>query len=59
MRNVSYYFALEIDENDAALRNIGKCHISIINATHLIFLVITLVTICFFPVAIEMEDIRV
>jgi hypothetical protein len=59
MQDVSYYFAFEVDESDAALINIGKCHISIINATHLIFWVITRVTICSFPFAIEMEDSRI
>jgi hypothetical protein len=31
MREVSDYFALEVDESDAILINIGNCKISIIN----------------------------
>jgi hypothetical protein len=34
MGEVSYFFALEVDESDAVLINVGNCQISIINPTH-------------------------
>jgi hypothetical protein len=41
MRDVPYSFALEVDESDAILINIGNCQFStIINPTHIVVRVI-------------------